>query len=140
MRVNKFFIDLICPISCSIITICFIMHSPIELPFIIVIVFTTDDVTHQPQMEMQNLNWRHPPWYFWWPQLRKFEELSKKYRKDLGNVLSHARCLRLEVCLNLLRIYKNHEEIQDFILVYNLRFKSKLVFDLFLEEGLRRVC
>lgn len=56
------------------------------------------------------------------------------------NLRSHPGRPFLDVRQSVCRVAKSHDQIQEFIIKYNLRFRGKLVFGTFMMKGLGEVC
>lgn len=61
-------------------------------------------------------------------------------RHNLVNLRSHPARSFLDVRQTVCSVAKSHDQIQEFIIKYNLRFRGKLVFGTFMMKGLGEVC
>jgi len=46
----------------------------------------------------------------------------------------------MDVIIIQCRVLRSHNDIQDFILEYNIKFKAKLIFGSFMMQGITEVC
>lgn len=67
-------------------------------------------------------------------------EVREADRHHLVSLPRDPRPPLLDVRHTLCSVAKSHDQIQEFIIKYNLRFRAKLLFGTFMMKGLGEVC